>query len=83
MSAVHAHVERSVVREAEAARGLVHLRRRHSEIEENPCDTPLRTPWAGDGREVFEAGMLDLETRVAPESFASVSHGVRVFVQSE
>src|SRR5690606_15148564 len=34
---IHAHVERTVGLEAEAARGVVELWRRHAEVEENPC----------------------------------------------
>ena len=33
---VHAHVERTVGLETEAARGFVELRRRHAEVEQNP-----------------------------------------------
>ena len=36
-----------------------------------------------NGGEVFETGVLDPETRIVPEPLASVSHRVRVFVQSE
>jgi hypothetical protein len=34
---VHAHVERTVVLETEPAPGLVELRGRHAEVEQNPA----------------------------------------------
>ena len=34
----HAHVERSVLHEAEAARGIVELRRGHAEIEQDAVE---------------------------------------------
>src|SRR5690606_13634763 len=34
---IHAHVERTICLEAESPRGVVKLRRRHAEVEENPC----------------------------------------------
>ena len=48
-----------------------------------PASRRAAEPRSCDGGEVFEAGVLDRETRVAPEPLASVSHRVRVFVQSE
>jgi hypothetical protein len=80
--AVHAHVERSVVREAETALRLIQLRRGNAEVEENPCHAASE-PRCRDGGELFEAGVLDAKARVVPEPFASVSHRVRVFVQSQ
>ena len=34
---IHAHVERTVVLEAETTRAVVELRRRHAEVEQNPA----------------------------------------------
>jgi hypothetical protein len=71
------------VREAEAAFRYIQLRRRDPEIEQNAGQATLTEPWRCDRSEIFEAGVPDRESRVIPETLASVSHGVRVFVQSE
>ena len=71
------------MREAEAAPRLIQLRRRDPEVEENAGEPSHAEPGSCDGRELFEAGVLDRESRVTPKPLASVSHRVRVFVQSE
>ena len=83
MRSVHPHVERSVVREAEATFRHIQLRRRDPEIEENAGEASCAEPRSSNGREPLEAGVLDRESRVTPKLLASVSHRVRVFVQSE
>ncbi len=71
------------MREAEAARRLIQLRRRDPEVEKDAGRPTSFEPRSCNGGEVFEAGVLDPEARIAPEPLASVSHRVRVFVQSE
>ena len=71
------------MREAEAARWLIQLRRRDPEIEQDAGQPTRLEPRRCNGGELFEAGVLDPESRVVPEPLASVSHRVRVFVQSE
>ena len=83
LRSVHPHVQGSVVREAETALRLIQLRRGDPEVEEDPGEAAFAEPWCRDGAKIFEAGVLDAESRVGPEPLASVSHRVRVFVQSE
>ncbi len=71
------------MREAEAARRLIQLWRRDSEIEKNSGRSARFEPWRGNGGESFETGVLDSKARIVTEPLASVSHRVRVFVQSE
>ena len=71
------------MREAEAALRHIQLRRRDPEVEENAGEPPPAEPGRCDGRELLETGVLDRESRVVPKPLASVSHRVRVFVQSE
>ncbi len=83
VGAVHAHVQRSVVRETEAARRFIQLRRRDPKVEQNPGQSPPTEPWLCDCGELLETGVLDPKSRIVPKPIASVSHRVRVFVQSE
>ena len=47
----HAHVERAVLHEAEAARRVVDLRRGNAEVEENAVELESRLNLIGNGRE--------------------------------
>ena len=71
------------MREAEAAIRHIQLGRRDPEVEEYAGRAGVPEPRCCDGSKLFEAGVHDAESRVSPEPLASVSHGVRVFVQSE
>ena len=60
---IHAHVERTVVLEAEAARSLAELRRRHAEVEQNAVDF-RRTTLAQYLVQATEAVVRELQTFV-------------------
>jgi hypothetical protein len=60
---VHAHVQRSVEAEAEAAGRVVDLRRRHAQVEQQPVH--LRHAGGSQrGHELAEARVMDGKTRV-------------------
>ena len=80
---VHAHIEGALLRETEAALRHIQLWRGDSEVEEDAGDSPPGEPMRRNSGEVLEAGMFDRESRVTPKLLASVSHRVRVLVQSE
>jgi hypothetical protein len=71
------------VREAEAARGLIQLRRGDPEVEQDSVEPAASQPRLGNRAELFEAGMPNRETCVRRKSIAAVSHRVGIFIQGE
>ena len=63
---VHAHVERPVETEAEAALGRVDLRRRDAQIEEQTVDA-IHPERRQRRHELAESGVMDGKTGVTPQ----------------
>src|SRR5690606_25093565 len=79
---IHAHVQWAVLKEAESARRIVHLRRRDAEIEQQAVDT-ADAALVENPLELGEAGMEELEPIVAPAALqqAAGRDGVGIAVQ--
>ena len=71
------------MRETEATLRNFQLRRGDPKVEKDSRQRVPGKPGRGDGGEVFEACVLDDESCVAGEPLAAVSHGLRIFIQSE
>ena len=71
------------MRETEAARGLIQLRRGDAEVEQDSGEPAASQPRRGDRTEVFEAGVPNRETCVRRESIRAVSHRVGILIQGE
>ena len=79
---VHAHVERAVEAEAEAALGVVDLRRRDAEVEQHAVD--LRDAERGERRRHRrERGVVDREARIGGERGVGRGAGDRLRVAVE
>ena len=77
---VHAHVERRVVTEAEAARGVVELRRGDAEVEQDAVGAND----AGAGRELGEAAEPPVQDAKARVTYlSSRGHRLRIAIERQ
>ena len=54
---VHAHIQRAVVHETEAALRVIELWRRHAQVEQNPATLPAMTALGDFGTQLGKAAL--------------------------
>ena len=80
---VHAHVQRTIVHEAEAARGVIELRRRHAEVGQqsgHAAGQTQRLDVRGQGR---EGVMDDTEAGIGRRQRLAGGDGFGILVESD
>jgi len=80
---VHAHIERTVFVEAEAAFGFVELRGSDAKIEQDSIAIRTRTLRAHDRAEFGELNMHELEPSLARKALAPGRNGLRIPVDRD
>jgi len=77
---VHAHIERTVFAEAEAARGLVELRRSDAQIEQDSIAMRTRSLRAHKRAEFGELTMHKMQSSLARKTCAPGRDGLRIAI---
>ena len=80
---VHAHVERTVIHEAEATRGIVQLRRRHTQIRQNARDATEQAALLKLLAQRGEGLVNDLEAGIALRQRLTLGDRQRILVKRD
>ena len=80
---VHAHIERPVVHEAEAAGGVVELRRGDAQIEQHAVEFEAGLDLIGARRECGKARAKNRDARIGAEARLRFGDGDRIAVETK
>ncbi len=83
LAGIHAHVQGTIVEEAEAALGIVELRRRHAKVEQDAIDPTFETACAHLIAQFGERALHNDEAAVFGRQCFSCLDGLGIFVESE